>query len=121
VALRQATEPALTPLVVSGTQPPPASPTPQTLGPPPPQNSGGVHVPQGTVPPHPSGANPQFWPAGHICFTQFGCPHWFATPPPPQVCGGVHIPQGTLPPQPLEAMPQFWPVGQPCGVHPPVQ
>jgi hypothetical protein len=39
-------------------------PVPHTLGwPPPPQVSGGVHVPQSIVPPHPSPAVPQSWPS----------------------------------------------------------
>jgi hypothetical protein len=63
-----------------------------------------MHVPQGIIPPQPSGAMPQFCPAGHVPIAQ---PQRFIVPPPPHVCGAMHVPHSTVPPHPLSAVPQF--------------
>jgi hypothetical protein len=60
-----------------------------------PQVSGLVHVPQAMLPPQPSGAVPQFCPAGHdVAGVQ---PQTPGVPPPPHICGAVqvvpHVPQ----------------------------
>ena len=76
-----------------------------------------LQVPQLMLPPHPSGAVPQFCPAGHdVAGVQ---PQTPAVPPPPQVCGAVQVPQLMLPPQPSGAVPQFCPAGHDvAGVQP---
>jgi hypothetical protein len=56
----------------------------------------GVHVPQFSIPPQPSGAVPQFWPAGHDVFGMQGpTPHMFGWPgvPPPQISPAGQVPQ----------------------------
>src|SRR5580704_6458317 len=105
---------------------PPSRPTPllppQTLGPPPPQNCGLVHVPQDPVEtPQPSPDTPQLNPRSvqvfgvHVTVEPPSAvcpllpPHWFG-PPPPQNCGLVHVPvpQGPIcPPHPSPADPQL--------------
>ena len=67
-----------------------------------------MHVPQLIVPPQPSGAMPQFWPAGH-CVAGMQRPHTLGVPPPPQVSGAAQLPQLIKPPQPSEMLPQFFP------------
>ena len=65
---------------------------PQTfVAPLPPQVFGAEHEPQSIVPPHPSGALPQFWPAGQLVVGVQ--PHTFVVPPPLHVFGGTHVPQ----------------------------
>jgi hypothetical protein len=80
---------------------------PHTLGvPPPPQNSGDVHVPQLAVrPPQPSETGPQFAPqSAHDFFTHGEVldPQTFGTPPPPHE-PVAHVPQLTRLPQPSAA------------------
>src|SRR6185295_16926028 len=69
------------------------------------------HVPQSSVPPHPSGIVPQFFPcAAHVVGVQ---PQTFAVPPPPHVCGAVHVPQSSVPLHPFGIVPQSFP----CAAH----
>jgi hypothetical protein len=80
--------------------------------PPPPQVSGDVQSPQGTVPPQPFGAVLQFCPAGHACAAVSGVqPHTLGMlgVPPWHVCGDMHVPQVIVPPQPFGTVPQFLP------------
>jgi hypothetical protein len=89
--------------VAHGTSPP------QTFGvPSPPQVAGAVQLPQVTVPPQPSGTEPQLSPAGHaVVGVQ---PQTFAVPPPPQVLGDPQDPQSSMSGQvPSEIMPQLAP------------
>jgi hypothetical protein len=60
---------------------------PQTFAvPPPPQLWGAAHVPQFTVPPHPSGTKPQLSPAGqNVDGTQEQVPDPLQVPVPPQL------------------------------------
>src|SRR5262245_12902318 len=82
-------------------------PWPQTFGPPPPQLSVPVHMPQSTVPPQVSGIWPQFLPcAKQLLGAQ---PHMLATPPPPHVFGGMHDPHVNMLPQPSSTLPHSLP------------
>jgi hypothetical protein len=75
------------------------------------------HVPQLTMPPHPSAAVPQASPAGHVVAGVQ--PHLLAVPPPPQVCGAVQVvPQVTMPPQPSAMDPQSPAAQAVSGVQP---
>jgi hypothetical protein len=65
----------------------------------------GPQAPQVIVPPQPSDAVPQVWPAGQLVFGVQ--PHTFGAPAPPQVCGAEQVPQVIVPPQPSDAVPQF--------------
>src|SRR5262249_51068843 len=86
-----------------------AGATPQTFATPaPPQVSGAMQTPQVSVPPHPSGIVPQFFPrAAQVVGVQ--TPQTFATPPPPHVCGAAQTPQVSVPPHPSGMVPQFRP------------
>ena len=69
-----------------------------------------MHVPQVIMPPHPSEAKPQFWPAGHVVAgVHVAVPQTFETPPPPHVSGAAHVPQLSEPPQPSETLPHVAP------------
>jgi hypothetical protein len=85
--------------------------------PPPPQVSGGVHVPQLRTCPQPSESMPQVTPdAAHVVGAQ---PQRFGTPEPPHVAGAVQLPQPTNPPQTFATAPQFAPTSaQFVSVHP---
>jgi hypothetical protein len=104
-------------------EPPSAPGLPQRLGmPPPPQDSGIVHVPQlGMSAPQPSAAGPQFAPCSRHVFGRHGFfPQTLGLRPPPQTSGDVHAPQSRIPPQPSGTGPQFAPiVAQLRGWQPP--
>jgi hypothetical protein len=96
-----------------GVHVPPSSPAPdpQTLGPPPPQMSGRLQVPQLVVtPPQPSGCGPHLpVKSAHVFGVQTPPPETahLLGPPPPQNSGAVQPPQSMVPPQPSLWVPQF--------------
>src|ERR1700722_1494100 len=66
-----------------------------------------AHVPQLSVPPQPSGTEPQLSPrAAHVVGVQA---HWLGTPAPPHVWPWAHVPQLSVPPQPSGTEPQLSP------------
>jgi hypothetical protein len=80
----------------------------------PPQLSGGEHVPQLIIPPHPSGAIPQSAFAGQCR----GHAQTFGVPPAPQTSVPLHVPQSIVPPQPSSSGPQLSGAGHVVfGVH----
>jgi len=83
---------------------------PHTLGPPPSQASGAVHVPHARFPPQPSACVPQFCPFVH-CVAGMQ-PHTLGVPPPPHVCPRpLQVPHEIIPLHPSVCMPQSRPVG----------
>jgi hypothetical protein len=91
---------------------------PQTFGLPAPHTRGAVHVPQESVPPHPSIAAPQSYPRlAQVLSVHAGppasvtSPPHLSNPPPPQYAlpeHGVAL-QSIALPQPSEALPQSYP------------
>jgi hypothetical protein len=81
---------------------------PQTLAAPAPAHvSGAVQEPHESMPPQPSGIDPQFFPwAAQVVGVQ---PQTFAVPAPPHVAGAVHEPHETTDPQPSLIEPQLVP------------
>jgi hypothetical protein len=76
---------------------------------------GNAHVPQLSVPPHPSGTVPQFLDP-HVCGVHA---QTFGTLPAPHVSKPVHVPQFRVPPHPSGTVPQFLPSdAHVTGVHP---
>jgi len=75
---------------------------------PPPHVLGAVHVPQSSVPPHPSGMVPQLAPsAAHVLGVQ---PHVYGVVPPPHVSGKTHgSPQSSAVPHPSSGLPHVAP------------
>jgi hypothetical protein len=66
-----------------------------------------VQLPQLSVPPQPSGIEPQFLPCfAHVVGVQ---PQTLAVPPPAHVCGEAQLPQFRVLPQPSGTEPQFLP------------
>jgi hypothetical protein len=87
--------------------------------PPPPHVSGGTHVPQLNVPPHPFGHVPHVYTsAPHVVGVQLPPPHVPVTPPPPHVSGAVHVPQLIELPHPSGQLPHEYPsAAHVVGVH----
>jgi hypothetical protein len=83
-----------------GVQVPPSPSRPHLLGPPPPQNSGAVQVPQsGMMPPQPSPAGPQFTPSSV---------HVLGTHPPPSMMMLLSSPPSPPPPSsPVSVEPEL--------------
>jgi hypothetical protein len=80
---------------------------PQTFAVPPPPHVPELQLPQFSVPPQPSGIEPQFLPCrAHVVGVQ---PQTLAVPPPAHVCGAVQEPQARELPQPSGIEPQFLP------------
>jgi hypothetical protein len=75
-----------------------------------PQISPLAHVPQSSVPPHPSPIGPQFaCCAAHVSGVHIavGVPHTLGVPLPPHVCPIGQVPQSINPPHPSAIGPQF--------------
>jgi hypothetical protein len=82
-------------------------PVPHWLGMVAPHTCGLGHVPQDSVPPHPSEIVPHVAPSIAQVIALHA--HRLATPAPPQVSNPAHAPQSSLPMQPSSAIPHSAP------------